>query len=69
MTLLVPDAPTLFLNARLIDGDGGKPVKNAAVLVEGTQDHEGRQDGRLRREPERQHAGDRPRAARRSCPA
>ena len=37
MTLLVPDAPTLFLNARLIDGNGGKPVKKAAVLVEGTK--------------------------------
>ena len=37
MTLLIPDAPTLFLNARLIDGHGGKPVKKAAVLVEGTK--------------------------------
>jgi len=37
MTLLVPDAPTLFLNARLIDGNGGPPVENAAVLAEGTK--------------------------------
>jgi imidazolonepropionase-like amidohydrolase len=37
MTLLVPDAPTLFLNATLIDGNGGKPVKKAAVLAEGTK--------------------------------
>ena len=36
MSLLIPDAPTLFLNAHLIDGNGGKPVKKAAVLVEGT---------------------------------
>jgi hypothetical protein len=28
--------PTLFLNARLIDGGGGEPVENAAVRVEGT---------------------------------
>ena len=37
MTLLIPDAPTLFLNARLIDGHGGTPVENAAVLVESTK--------------------------------
>jgi imidazolonepropionase-like amidohydrolase len=37
MTLLVPDAPTLFLNATLIDGNGGKPIKKAAVLAEGTK--------------------------------
>jgi imidazolonepropionase-like amidohydrolase len=37
MTLLVPDAPTLFLNARLIDGHGGTPVDGAGVLVEGNQ--------------------------------
>ncbi len=37
MTLLVPDAPTLYLNARLIDGNGGKPVTKAAVLVEGNK--------------------------------
>ena len=37
MTLLVPDAPTLFLNARLIDGFGGTPVDGAAVLVEGNK--------------------------------
>lgn len=37
MTLLIPDAPTLFLNARLIDGHGGDPVDDAAVLVEGTK--------------------------------
>ena len=36
MSLLIPDAPTLFLNAHLIDGNGGKPVKKAGVLVEGT---------------------------------
>lgn len=37
MTLLIPDAPTLYLNARLIDGHGGDPVDGAAVLVEGTK--------------------------------
>lgn len=37
MSLLVRDAPTLFLNARLIDGHGGEPVDDAAVLVEGNQ--------------------------------
>jgi imidazolonepropionase-like amidohydrolase len=35
MSLLIPDAPTLFVNARLIDGEGGEPVENAAVKVEG----------------------------------
>jgi len=35
MSLLIPDAPTLFLNAHLIDGYGGEPVHNAAVLAEG----------------------------------
>jgi imidazolonepropionase-like amidohydrolase len=35
MSLLIPDAPTLFLNAFLIDGEGGEPVQNAAVLAEG----------------------------------
>ena len=35
MSLLIPDTPTLFLNARLIDGEGGEPVENAAVKVEG----------------------------------
>lgn len=37
MSLLIPDAPTLFLNAKLVDGRGGPPVENAAVLVEGTK--------------------------------
>ena len=37
MTLLIPDAPTLFVNARLIDGHGGTPVDGAAVLVEGNK--------------------------------
>ena len=37
MTLLIPDAPTLYLNARLIDGHGGEPVDDAAVLVEGNK--------------------------------
>lgn len=37
MTLLLPDAPTLFLNARLIDGYGNPPVENAAVRVEGNR--------------------------------
>ena len=37
MTLLIPDAPTLYLNAKLIDGNGGDPVDDAAVLVEGTK--------------------------------
>jgi imidazolonepropionase-like amidohydrolase len=35
MSLLIPDAPTLFLNAHLIDGNGGEPVHDAAVQVEG----------------------------------
>jgi imidazolonepropionase-like amidohydrolase len=35
MSLLIPDPPTLFLNCRLIDGEGGEPVENAAVRVEG----------------------------------
>jgi imidazolonepropionase-like amidohydrolase len=29
-------APTLFINARLVDGNGGSPVENAAVRVEGS---------------------------------
>jgi imidazolonepropionase-like amidohydrolase len=37
MSLLIPDAPTLFLNATLIDGQGGEPVERAAVRVEGTR--------------------------------
>jgi imidazolonepropionase-like amidohydrolase len=37
MSLLIPDTPTLFLNARLIDGNGGEPVENAAVKVEGNR--------------------------------
>jgi imidazolonepropionase-like amidohydrolase len=37
VTLLIHDAPTLFLNAKLIDGHGGDPVDNAAVLVEGNK--------------------------------
>jgi imidazolonepropionase-like amidohydrolase len=37
VSLLLQDAPTLFLNARLIDGGGGEPVKNAAVRVEGSR--------------------------------
>ena len=35
MSLLVPDVPTLFTNCRLIDGNGGEPVENAAVKVVG----------------------------------
>src|SRR5256886_12125264 len=31
---LLEDAPTLFLNAKLIDGYGGKPVEDGAVRVE-----------------------------------
>ena len=34
---LLEKAPTLFLNARLIDGHGGKPAENAAVRVEGNR--------------------------------
>jgi imidazolonepropionase-like amidohydrolase len=34
MSLLIPDPPTLFLNCRLLDGNGGEPVENAAVRVE-----------------------------------
>jgi imidazolonepropionase-like amidohydrolase len=33
--VLLEEAPTLFLNARLIDGNGGAPVEGAAVRVEG----------------------------------
>jgi imidazolonepropionase-like amidohydrolase len=32
---LLEQAPMLFLNAKLIDGHGGKPVKDGAVRVEG----------------------------------
>ena len=34
---ILEKAPTLFLNARLIDGNGGAPVENAAVRVEGNR--------------------------------
>ena len=34
---ILEKAPTLFLNARLIDGSGAPPVENAAVRVEGTK--------------------------------
>src|SRR5712691_11039437 len=34
---LLEDAPTLFLNAKLIDGYGGKPVEDGAVRVEGNR--------------------------------
>ncbi len=34
---IVEEAPTLFLNANLIDGSGKKPVKNAAIQVEGNR--------------------------------
>ena len=37
MSLLIPDTPTLFVNARLVDGEGGAPVENAAVKVEGNR--------------------------------
>ena len=61
VSLLIPDAPTLFLNARLIDGNGGEAGREGRRDGRGQDDHEGRQDGRLRREPERQHARPRPR--------
>ena len=35
MSLLIADPPTLFLNCRLIDGNGGEPIENGAVKVEG----------------------------------
>jgi len=34
---LLEDAPTLFLNAKLIDGYGGTPVEDGAVRVEGNR--------------------------------
>jgi imidazolonepropionase-like amidohydrolase len=37
VTLLIHDAPTLFLNAHLVDGQGGKPVQKGAVKVEGNR--------------------------------
>lgn len=36
MSLLIPDTPTLFLNARLVDGHGGDPVPDGCVQIEGT---------------------------------
>ena len=35
--VLLENAPTLFLNATLIDGNGGAPVENAAVRVDGNR--------------------------------
>ena len=61
MSLLIPDAPTLFLNAHLIDGNGGKPVKNAGVLVEGTTITKVGKTSDFPKDAERQPAGDRPR--------
>jgi imidazolonepropionase-like amidohydrolase len=37
MSDVLTQAPTLFLNARLIDGNGGDPVEGAAVQVEGNR--------------------------------
>jgi imidazolonepropionase-like amidohydrolase len=37
MSEVLAEAPTLFLNARLIDGNGGDPVEGAAVQVEGNK--------------------------------
>jgi len=37
MSQALVGAPTLFLNARLIDGNGGDPVEGAAVQVEGNR--------------------------------
>ena len=34
---LLEEAPTLFLNAKLIDGNGGEPVEDGAVRVEGNR--------------------------------
>ena len=34
---LLDDAPTLFLNAKLVDGNGGPPVEDGAVSVEGNR--------------------------------
>ena len=69
MSLLIPDAPTLFTQRRLIDGNGGKPVENAAVKVEGNLITAVGTTARLRREPERQPCASSTSRARRSCPA
>jgi imidazolonepropionase-like amidohydrolase len=37
MPRTIQDAPTLFLNATLIDGNGGPPQRDAAVRVEGNR--------------------------------
>ena len=37
MSEVLTEAPTLFLNARLIDGHGGEPVEGAAVQVDGNK--------------------------------
>src|SRR5918911_719442 len=34
---LLEDAPTLFVNAKLIDGNGGDPVEDGAVRFEGNR--------------------------------
>ena len=34
---LLEEAPTLFINAKLIDGNGGEPVEDGAVRVEGNR--------------------------------
>ena len=65
MSLLIPDPPTLFLNCRLIDGNGGEPIENAAVKVEGNLiTAVGRTDD-FGENPNGNHARRRPRAARR----
>ena len=54
MSLLIPDAPTLFLNAKLIDGTGADPVPDGCVQIEGnTITKIGRRADFLR-QPERQ---------------
>src|SRR5919106_3501899 len=37
MAQVLTESPTLFLNASLIDGNGGEPVRDAAVRVEGNK--------------------------------
>ena len=34
---LLEEAPTLFINAKLIDGNGGEPVEDGAVRVDGNR--------------------------------
>ena len=51
---LLEEAPTLFINAKLIDGKGGEPVEDGAVRVEGNRITQVGRTRRLGREPERE---------------